>query len=186
MSLSSYSATGNLGRDAETRHAGSSTVASFPLAVTVGFGERQSTMWVRCNIWGARATGKLIPYLVKGQSVAVSGELTENAYTGNDGIEKKRNPGKPINVNMYEEGHKVKGAKKLPLTLDQSISHLEKNKVLQDAFGKDVINSYVKLKNKEIKKYNSSIEKKIGFKTSKKGNKSGIITQWEKDNTLDC
>jgi glutamine synthetase len=28
---------------------------------------------------------------------------------GIDGIEKKRNPGKPINVNMYEEGHKVKG-----------------------------------------------------------------------------
>ena len=38
----------------------------------------------------------------------------------------------------------------------------------------------------KLKKYNSSIEKKIGFKTSQKGNKSGIITQWEKDNTLDC
>ena len=36
---------------------------------------------------------------------------------GIDGIEKKRNPGKPINVNMYEERHKVKGAKKLPLHL---------------------------------------------------------------------
>ena len=99
MSLSSYSATGNLGRDAETRQAGSATVASFPLAVTVGFGERQSTMWVRCNIWGARATGKLIPYLVKGQSVAVSGELTENAYTGNDGIEKKS---LELNVNTID------------------------------------------------------------------------------------
>jgi len=120
--------------------------------------------------------GATNPYLLQAGMLAA----------GIDGIEKKRNPGKPINVNMYEEGHKVKGAKKLPLTLDQSISHLEKNKVLQDAFGKDVINSYVKLKNKEIKKYNSSIEKKIGFKTSKKGNKSGIITQWEKDNTLDC
>ena len=105
---------------------------------------------------------------------------------GIDGIEKKRNPGKPINVNMYEEGHKVKGAKKLPLTLDQSLSYLKRNKVLQNAFGKDVINSYVKLKNRELKKYNSSIERKIGFKTFKKGNKSGIITQWEKDNTLDC
>ena len=120
--------------------------------------------------------GATNPYLLQAGMLAA----------GIDGIEKKRNPGKPINVNMYEEGHKVKGAKKLPLTLDQSISHLEKNKVLQNAFGKDVINSYVKLKNKEIKKYNSSIEKKIGFKASKKGNKSGIITQWEKDNTLDC
>jgi len=99
MSLSSYSATGNLGRDAETRQAGSATVASFPLAVTVGFGERQSTMWVRCNIWGARASGKLIQYLVKGQSVAVSGELTENAYTNNDGIEKKS---LELNVNTID------------------------------------------------------------------------------------
>ena len=41
---------------------------------------------------------------------------------GIDGIEKKRNPGKPINVNMYEDGHKVKGAKKLPLTL--SLIHI--------------------------------------------------------------
>ena len=105
---------------------------------------------------------------------------------GIDGIEKKRNPGKPVYVNMYEESEKVKGAKKLPLTLEQSLSHLSKSKVLQNAFGKDVINSYIKLKNREIKKYNSSIEKKIGFKGSKKMNKSGIITQWEKDNTLDC
>ena len=120
--------------------------------------------------------GATNPYLLQAGMLAA----------GIDGIERKRNPGKPINVNMYEEGHKVKGAKKLPLTLDQSISHLEKNKVLQNAFGKDVINSYVKLKKREIKKYNSSIERKIGFKISKKGNKSGIITQWEKDNTLDC
>jgi glutamine synthetase type III len=120
--------------------------------------------------------GATNPYLLQAGMLAA----------GIDGIEKKRNPGKPTNVNMYEEGHKVKGAKKLPQTLDQSLSYLEKNKVLQNSFGKDVINSYVKLKKREIKKYNSSIEKKIGFKTSKKGNKSGIITQWEKDNTLDC
>ena len=120
--------------------------------------------------------GATNPYLLQAGMLAA----------GIDGIEKKRNPGKPINVNMYEEGHKVKGVKKLPLTLDQSLSYLKRNKVLQNAFGKDVINSYVKLKNRELKKYNSSIERKIGFKTSKKGNKSGIITQWEKDNTLDC
>ena len=52
-------------------------------------------------------------------------------------------------------------------------------------FGKDVINSYITLKNREIKKYNSSKEKKIGFRKSK-SNKSNLITQWERDNTLDC
>ncbi len=105
---------------------------------------------------------------------------------GIDGIEKKRDPGKPININMYEEAHKVKGAKKLPITLEKSLSHLGNSKVLKNAFGKETINSYIKLKNKEIKKYNSAIVKKIGFKGSKKTNKSNIITQWEKDNTLDC
>ena len=105
---------------------------------------------------------------------------------GIDGIEKKRNPGKPINVNMYEDRHKVKGAKKLPLTLEKSLSHLNKSKVLKDAFSKETINSYIKLKNKEIKKYQSSNTKKIGFKGSKQSAKKDIITQWEKDNTLDC
>ena len=104
---------------------------------------------------------------------------------GIDGIEKKRNPGNPINVNMYEEANKVKGAKKLPLSLPQALSNLEKSKVLKDAFSKEVINSYITLKNREIKKYNSSKEKKIGFKGSK-SNKSNLITKWERDNTLDC
>jgi len=104
---------------------------------------------------------------------------------GIDGINKKRKPGKPINLNMYEEAHKLKGAKKLPLNLNQALNHLDKSKVLKGAFGKDVINSYITLKNREIKKYNSSKENKIGFKKSK-SNKSNIITQWERDNTLDC
>jgi len=104
---------------------------------------------------------------------------------GIDGIEKKRNPGRPVNVNMYEDAHKVKGAKKLPLSLSQALNNLDKSKVLKSAFGKDVINSYITLKNREIKKYNSSKEKKIGFKGSK-SNKSNLITQWERDNTLDC
>ena len=105
---------------------------------------------------------------------------------GIDGIEKKRNPGKPIDVNMYEDGHKVKGAKKLPLTLEKALSHLDKNRVLKDAFSKETINSYIKLKNQEIKKYNSSNIKKIGFKGSKQSSKKNIVTQWEKDNTIDC
>ena len=52
---------------------------------------------------------------------------------------KKRKPGKPVHLNMYEEAHKVKGAKKLPLTLQQSLSHLNNSKVLKTAFGNDVI-----------------------------------------------
>ena len=120
--------------------------------------------------------GATNPYLLQAGIIA----------SGIDGIEKKRKPGKPVNLNMYEEAHKAKGAKKLPLTLQQSLSHLNSNKILKSAFGKEVIESYITLKNREIKKYNTSKEKKIGFKGSKTSNKSNIITQWEKDNTLDC
>jgi len=119
--------------------------------------------------------GATNPYLLQAGIIAA----------GIDGIEKKRKAGKPINVNMYEEAHKVKGAKKLPLSLLQALNNLDKSKVLKTAFGKDVINSYITLKNREIKKYNLSKEKKIGFKGAK-SNKTNLITQWERDNTLDC
>ena len=101
-------------------------------------------------------------------------------------IEKKRSPGKPVYLNMYEESHKVKGVKKLPSSLEKSLEHLGNNKFLKSAFGKTVIDSYIKLKNKEIKKYNSSMTKKLGFRGTHQSKKVNIITQWEKDNTLDC
>ena len=76
---------------------------------------------------------------------------------------------------MYEESHKVKNAKKLPKTLEIALSHLSKNYVLNKAFTKNTIKSYVKLRNREIKH----------FKLSNDNKKKGI-TNWEKQNTLDC
>ena len=101
--------------------------------------------------------GATNPYLLQAGIIAA----------GLDGIDRKLSPGKPVHVNMYEESHKVKGAKKLPLTLEKSLGHLSKSKVMQSAFGKNIINSYVKLKNMEIQKYYSATEKKIGFRGAK-------------------
>jgi single-strand DNA-binding protein len=39
-------------------------------------------------LWGRRAEGTLKDYLKKGQQVFVSGELTMNEYTANDGTKK--------------------------------------------------------------------------------------------------
>ena len=47
---------------------------------------------------------------------------------------------------------------------------------MNDAFGKEAINSYIKLRNSEIKEFN----KKESF------DKTKSITKWEKNNTLDC
>jgi len=95
---------------------------------------------------------------------------------GIDGIEKKRNPGKPLFVNMYEDGDKIENVKKLPNSLDQALSNLDENKVLKSAFGEKTINSYIKLKKLEINK----------FKSSSSSQSSNIISDWEKINTLDC
>jgi glutamine synthetase len=53
---------------------------------------------------------------------------------------------------------------------------LQNSKALSKAFGSDVIKSYIKLKNLEIK----------NFKARNDFNKRKPVSQWEKDNTLDC
>lgn len=76
------SLTGNLGRDAEVRTAGSSTVCGFSVAMTAGYGDKKQTIWVDCSIWGKQAEGSLPSYLKKGQQVAVSGELSIREHEG--------------------------------------------------------------------------------------------------------
>ena len=88
--MNSFNATGNLGSAAEFRAFPSGGgVASFSLAVSAGYGDKKTTLWLRCNIFGKRAEGGLIPLLVKGQQVAVTGELSENKWVDQSGIEKK-------------------------------------------------------------------------------------------------
>lgn len=76
------SLTGNLGRDAEVRQTGSSTVCGFPVAMTAGYGDKKQTIWVDCSLWGKQAEGALPGYLKKGQQVAVSGELSTREHEG--------------------------------------------------------------------------------------------------------
>ena len=77
---------------------------------------------------------------------------------------------------MYTDFKKYKNLPKLPNDLPQAISMLQKNKSLSSAFGKDAINSYIKLKNSEIK----------DFRSKNNFNKKKPITTWERNNTLDC
>lgn len=86
---------------------------------------------------------------------------------GVDGIQNQRDPGKRLDINMYTDGHKVRGAKKLPLNLLDAIRALEKSSVLRNALGPQLIDGYIKLKNEEWNAY------------------SRHLTQWERDNTLD-
>ena len=77
---------------------------------------------------------------------------------------------------MYTDHKKYPNLKKLPNTLEDSLDMLNSNSVLKNAFGKDVLNSYMKLKKSEIE----------SFKSKENFNKLKPITKWERSNTLDC
>jgi len=74
---------GQLGRDIEIRHlANGDAIGSFSVADSQG--KDKLTIWWRCQIWGKRAES-LAPYLLKGQSVTVSGNVTQREYE-KDGV----------------------------------------------------------------------------------------------------
>ena len=87
---------------------------------------------------------------------------------GLDGIANKRDPGKRLDIDMYAEPQKARGAKKLPLNLLDALRLTEKSKVLRAGLGDEVIDSYIKLKMQEWEDY------------------CHHLTQWERDHTLDC
>jgi glutamine synthetase type III len=104
------------------------------------------------------ADGAANPYLLQAAVLAA----------GLDGIKHKRDPGKRLDINMYTEGHKAKGAKKLPLNLLDALRALEKSSMLKDALGEDVMASYLRLKHDDWNAY------------------SRHLTEWERQTTLDC
>ena len=110
--------------------------------------------------------GSANPYLLQASVLAA----------GINGIKNKIDPGKPLDCNMYEDFAKYPDLPKLPDELDQSLKQLKQNKEMNEAFGVDVIDSYIKLRSIEIKE----------FDNVEKFDKSKPITKWERQNTLDC
>ena len=110
--------------------------------------------------------GATNPYLLQAGVIAA----------GIDGMEKKRDPGQPLFVNMYIDGDNYPNIKKLPVNLENALKHLSNNEVLLSSLGEKNITSYLKLKQQELKDFNS----KETF------SKKEPITEWEKINTLDC
>ena len=88
--------------------------------------------------------------------------------SGLDGMANKRDPGKRLDINMYEEGHRLKRIKRLPLNMLDAVRLLDKSKVVRAGLGDELIDAYVKLKLEDWK----------GYATT--------LSQWERDHTLDC
>jgi glutamine synthetase len=97
------------------------------------------------------------PYLL--QAVIIAAGLS--------GINKSADPGKRLDIDMYQHGHTVTDAPKLPLNLLDALRNFDKDEELKDMLGHEFSNAYVKLKTTEWNSYASH------------------LTQWERDHTLD-
>jgi glutamine synthetase type III len=105
------------------------------------------------------ADGAANPYLLPAVVLAA----------GLDGISKKTDPGKPLDIDMYAEGHKAPAdVKKLPLNLLDALRMTANSDLLRRDLGDEFVDSYVKLKTKDWNEY------------------SRQLTPWERANTLDC
>ena len=80
----SVSFVGSLGKDAELKKVGDSTVLEFNVANNVGFGEKKSTNWFKCAMWG-KSGEKLEQFLKKGSKVFITGELTLREWQSKEG-----------------------------------------------------------------------------------------------------
>lgn len=74
--------TGNLGKDCRTGTVGNTAVCNFSVAMKSGYGDKAQTIWVDCALWGKQAESRLPEFLVKGQQVAVSGEMGVREHEG--------------------------------------------------------------------------------------------------------
>lgn len=83
-------ASGNLGRDAELKTVGGSTVCNFSVGAQSGFGDKKKTEWISCGLWG-RLGESVADFLKKGVSVTVSGELSTREYNGKNYMEMRVN-----------------------------------------------------------------------------------------------
>ena len=110
--------------------------------------------------------GSANPYLLQ------AGVIAAGLY----GLNHKSSPGEPLTCNMYTDHKKYPNLEKLPNNIEESLQKLNENKSLRESFGDDVVNSYLKLKRQEIEDF----DKNDNF------DKKKSITDWEKNNTLDC
>ncbi|GGF45270.1 gamma-glutamylmethylamide synthetase [Mameliella alba] len=101
--------------------------------------------------------GAVNPYLL--QAVIIAAGLS--------GIHSKADPGKRHDIDMYAEGHKVRGAPKLPLNMLDAIREYDKDKELKKMMGEDFSSSYIKMKKQE---WNSFVTH---------------FSRWEREHTLD-
>ena len=83
--MNSWSFTGHIGEDCNTRFTQSGdSVVSFSVGVKSGFGDKATTTWAKCAMFGKRGES-VAPYLKKGALVGISGEVNNREYQDKEG-----------------------------------------------------------------------------------------------------
>jgi glutamine synthetase type III len=101
--------------------------------------------------------GAANPYLLQAIIIAA----------GLDGIERKADPGKRHDIDMYQLGHTITDAPRLPLNLLDALRLFDKDTELKAMLGNEFSASYLKLKHQEWNAFTAH------------------FTEWERANTLD-
>jgi single-strand DNA-binding protein len=86
--MNNMSMTGRLGQDAKLSYtANQDPICNFSVSLTAGYGEKATTTWLSCSLWGKRGE-ILAPMLLKGTQIGVTGEISLRPYKAKDGTEK--------------------------------------------------------------------------------------------------
>jgi len=101
--------------------------------------------------------GAANPYLLQAVIIAA----------GLDGVRTNADPGRRYDIDMYQMGHTVKGAPKLPLNLLDALREFNKDTTLKAMLGNEFSNAFINLKRKEWDSY------------------AAHFSRWEHENTLD-
>jgi single-strand DNA-binding protein len=84
-------AEGYIQSDAERKTVGhkQTTLVTFALVNTTGFGEHKNTNYFDCELWG-KLGDSLHQYLSEGTRLTVTGTMYHNRYTNSDGQKRQR------------------------------------------------------------------------------------------------
>lgn len=79
-------AVGRLGRDPNARDlADGKSVCDFSIACTSGWGQRETTTWVKVKSFNKNLNDRIVDFIGKGSRVLVHGEVTQESWTTQQG-----------------------------------------------------------------------------------------------------
>jgi glutamate---methylamine ligase len=129
---------------------------------TISYGGNNRTHMVRIPEPGRfelrLMDGAANPYLMQAGLLAA----------GLDGIARKLDPGKRLDINMYEEAHRLENVRRLPLNLLDALRALQSSETLRASLGGGFVDAYIKLRMADWQDYMRH------------------HTEWERQRTLDC